>query len=274
MRQQGRKLVFLDIDGTLIPRSQKMTEKTVQALRQAYDNGHILCICTGRTYCEMPEEMKRFDGIISAAGACVMWKKEILLAEYFSEKEKKQVAELLEEAEAIYTMEGFDDLYMKEEIYRSFVDRLEGCDEEEREVLKMFEKTKFCDEVERMEKVHKCSYFYSEKDGEWFRERLKKWGMSLAAFSQGETRGNSGEITKSAYNKGSALKFFSDYMGIPIKDTIAIGDSENDLAMLRAAGVGIAMGNSFDYVKEAADDVTRSVEEDGVYHAFLKYGLI
>lgn len=274
MGLQGRKLVFLDIDGTLIPRSQKMTEKTLQALRQAYDNGHILCICTGRTYCEMPEEMKRFDGIISAAGACVMWKKEILLAEYFSEKEKKQVAELLEEGAAFYAMEGFDDLYMKEEIYRNFLERLEGCDEEEREVLKMFEKTKFCADVERMEKVHKCSYFYSEKDGEWFKERLKKWGMSVAAFSQGETRGNSGEITKSAFSKGSALKFFSDYLDISIKDTIAIGDSENDLSMLRAAGVGIAMGNSVDYVKEAADDVTRSVEEDGVYHAFLKYGLI
>ena len=44
--------------------------------------------------------------------------------------------------------------------------------------------------------------------------------------------------------------------------------------MLRAAGVGIAMGNASAFVKEAADDVTRSVAEDGVYHAFVKYGLI
>ncbi len=274
MYSNSRKLVFLDIDGTLIPKSQKMTEKTIQALRKAYDNGHILCICTGRTYCEMPEEMKRFDGIISAAGACVIWKKKILLAEYFSEKEKKQVEELLQEAAAIYTMEGFDDLYMKEEIYQSFVDRLEGCDEEEREVLKLFEKTNFCAETEKMKKVHKCSYFYAEKDGEWFRERLKKWDMNVSAFSQGETRGNSGEITKAAFNKGSAIRFLSDYLGIPMENTIAVGDSENDLTMLRMAGVGIAMGNALAYVKEAADDVTRSVDEDGVYYAFLKYGLI
>lgn len=274
MSLQERKLVFLDIDGTLIPKSQRMTEKTVQALRQAGDNGHVLCICTGRTYCEMPEEMKRFDAIISAAGACVMWKKNILLANYFTEKEKKQVTKLLQEADAVYMMEGFDDLYMKRENYDRFLERLEGCDEEEREILEMFQKTNFCSDTDKMRKVHKCSYFYAEKDSDWFRERLKEWDMSLATFSQRETRGYSGEITKAAYTKGSALRYLSEYLGIPIKNTMAIGDSENDLAMLQAAGVGIAMGNSFDYVKEAADDVTRSVEEDGVYYAFLKYGLI
>lgn len=269
-----KKLVFLDIDGTLIPKSQKMREKTIQALRQANDNGHILCICTGRTYCEMPDEMKRFDGVISAAGACVMWKNEILLAEYLSDKKKEQVIELLEEAGAVYTMEGFDNLYMKRENYEKLLRDLEGRDEEERGILKLFEKTCFCTGVEKMEKVHKCSYFYAEKDGEWFRERLKKWDMSLAAFSQGDMRGNSGEITKTAFTKGSAVQYLSEYLGIPIEDTIAIGDSENDIGMLKAAGTGIAMGDALDYVKKAADDVTGSVEEDGVYHAFRKYGLI
>lgn len=269
-----KKLVFLDIDGTLIPKSQKMREKTIQALRQANDNGHILCICTGRTYCEMPDEMKRFDGVISAAGACVMWKNEILLAEYLSDKKKEQVIELLEEAGAVYTMEGFDNLYMKRENYEKLLRDLEGRDEEERGILKLFEKTCFCTGVEKMEKVHKCSYFYAEKDGEWFRERLKKWDMSLAAFSQGDMRGNSGEITKTAFTKGSAVQYLSEYLGIPVEDTIAIGDSENDIGMLKAAGTGIAMGDALDYVKKAADDVTGSVEEDGVYHAFRKYGLI
>lgn len=274
MDLQRKRLVFLDIDGTLIPESQKMSEKVVQALRQAHDNGHILCICTGRTYFEMPEEMKRFEGIISAAGACIMWKNEILLAEYFSDKEKKQVEDLLLEAGAVYAMEAFGSLYMKKEIYDSFVKRISGGSEGELRLLKLFEKTHFCAETEKMEKVHKCSYFYAEKDGGWFRERLKQWDMSVAAFSQAETRGNSGEITKTAFTKGMALRYLSEHLGIPIEDTIAIGDSENDLEMLKAAGVGIAMGNAADYVKDMANDVTGAVEEDGVYYAFRKYGLI
>lgn len=274
MSSDSRKLVFLDIDGTLIPKSQKMSEKTVQALRGAEDNGHILCICTGRTYCEMPEEMKGFDGIISAAGACVMWKKEILLAEYFSDREKEQVEGLLREAEAIYALEGFEDLYMRKEIYESFVKIVNGGDEGERRILDLFRKARFYDGTSETERIHKYSYFYAGKDNGWFRERLNKWDMSVAAFSQGDARGNCGEITKTAFNKGSAVRYLSSYLGIPIENTIAIGDSENDLGMLQAAGVGIAMGNALDYVKEAADDVTKSVEEDGVYYAFRKYGLI
>lgn len=274
MSLSSRKLVFLDIDGTLLTKSHQMTEKTTQALRQAEDNGHILCICTGRTYCEMPEEMKRFDGIISAAGACVMWKNEVLLAEYLSEKEKEQVAELLEKENAVYAMEGFENLYMKREVYDSFLEKLKGCGEEERKVLDLFKHTCFCAETGKMEKVHKCSYFYAGRDSSWFREKLKNWDMNVAAFSQGDARGNSGEITKTAFTKGTAIRYLSNYLEIPIKDTIAVGDSENDIGMLQTAGVGIAMGNAHDYVKKAADDVTKSVDEDGVYEAFLKYGLI
>ena len=60
--------------------------------------------------------MKKFDGMISAAGACVMWKEKILQVEYFSEEEKEYVAGLLEEAGATYIMEGFEKLYMKKDI--------------------------------------------------------------------------------------------------------------------------------------------------------------
>ncbi len=212
--------------------------------------------------------------MISAAGACVMWKNEILQAEYFSAEEKEQVAGLLSEAGAVYIMEGFEHLYMKKEIRERILEESDDMDREEQMMLGFFRRAIPCEIIEHADKVHKCSYFYAEKDGDWFRERLKKWDMSTTAFSQAETRGNSGEITKKAFTKGTAVRYLSAYLGVPVKDTIAIGDSENDLEMLKAVGVGIAMGNASDYVKEAADDVTRSVEEEGVYYAFQKYGLI
>lgn len=270
----SRKLVFLDIDGTLLYEGRPISERTAQALRQAKDNGHYLCICTGRAYSETPEEMKEFDGVISAAGACVMWKKEVLLAEYFSEEEKKFVSDLLEEIGAVYIMEGFEELYMKKEIRESFLREMEGYEEKERFLLSFFLKTVPRTSTREMDRVHKCSFFYAKQDNDWLKEKLKKWDMNATTFSQAETRGNSGEITKAAFTKGTAVRYLSRYLGIPIEDTIAIGDSENDLEMLRAASVGIAMGNSSDYVKEAADDITKSVSEDGVYHAFRKYGLI
>lgn len=218
--------------------------------------------------------MKRFDGVISAAGACVMWKDKILQAEYFAEEEKEFVTGLLEEAGATYIMEGFKNLYMKRDIRERFFRKLESARDEERMLLGFFYKTIPFDSVQEAERVHKCSYFYAEKDSLWFRESLRARDMSVTSFSQAETRGNSGEITKMAFTKGTAVHYLSDYLGVPVKDTIAIGDSENDLEMLKAAGVGIAMGNASDYVKKTADDITESVVQDGVYHAFLKYGLI
>ena len=149
--------------------------------------------------------MKKFDGMSSAAGACVMWKEEILQVEYFSEEEKEYVAGLLEEAGATYIMEGFEKLYMKKDIRERFFKEMESFDEEEKLLLSFFRKTTPGNSVKEMEKVHKCSYFYAEKDGIWFRERLKERGMSATAFSQAETRGNSGEITKAAFSKGTAV---------------------------------------------------------------------
>ena len=62
--------------------------------------------------------------------------------------------------------------------------------------------------------------------------------------------------------------------GINIEDTIAIGDSVYDLEMLETAQLGVAMGNASETVKAYADDITYSVDEDGLYKAFKKYGLI
>ena len=65
-----------------------------------------------------------------------------------------------------------------------------------------------------------------------------------------------------------------DYFGLDISQTVAFGDGGNDIAMLRAAGIGVAMGNASDTVKSNADYVTVSVDEDGVAHALLELQLI
>ena len=63
-------------------------------------------------------------------------------------------------------------------------------------------------------------------------------------------------------------------VGAPMKNSIAVGDSGNDLEMIKAAGVGVCMGNGSDDVKAAADLVTTDVNDDGIYNAFVKLGLI
>jgi HAD superfamily hydrolase (TIGR01484 family) len=84
----------------------------------------------------------------------------------------------------------------------------------------------------------------------------------------------SGEISPPGVHKGSAVEVVARYHGIPLSDTIAIGDSDNDRPMIERAGVGIAMGNADNELKALAAHVTTRLEEDGIMRAFQRFGLV
>ena len=79
------------------------------------------------------------------------------------------------------------------------------------------------------------------------------------------------EFNKAGISKATGVRFLSEYLGVSVNDVIAIGDSENDIEMLKIAGTGIAMGNAVEEAKAAADDITASNDEDGVAKAIEKY---
>ena len=81
------------------------------------------------------------------------------------------------------------------------------------------------------------------------------------------------EITHRDAHKGRGLEVVCRILGIPGENTMALGDSGNDIAMLRRAGLGVAMGNAPDFVKEAADVVTDRYDEDGAAKAITRWAL-
>ena len=81
------------------------------------------------------------------------------------------------------------------------------------------------------------------------------------------------EIIDSSVNKGVALSALAEHFGIDQQNVMAIGDSFNDLEMIQYAGVGVAMGNARPEIKEQADIVTVTNEEDGVAEAIERYVL-
>ena len=78
-------------------------------------------------------------------------------------------------------------------------------------------------------------------------------------------------FTKAGTNKASGLKFLAEYLGMAMDEVMAVGDSENDIEMLREAGLGIAMGNAADDVKSIADEITLDNEHEGVAAAIGKF---
>jgi hypothetical protein len=83
-----------------------------------------------------------------------------------------------------------------------------------------------------------------------------------------------GEVTMTGVNKASGMRILGDYLHCPREDMIAFGDGPNDIDMLEYAGTGIAMGNAGENVKAVADMVTDRIDEDGIYNALKKMGII
>ena len=95
--------------------------------------------------------------------------------------------------------------------------------------------------------------------------------MGMSADFAVHTNNEKGEDPGS---KGEGLRFAAATMGVPLADTVAIGDSDNDLTMIEVAGIGIAMGNGEQCAKDAADWVADAVDASGLAHAFERLGVV
>lgn len=83
-----------------------------------------------------------------------------------------------------------------------------------------------------------------------------------------------GEIIRKDVGKDHGIDVVCHYCGATRQDTVAFGDSMNDYEMMNAAGISVAMGNSCQELKDMADRICESVDDDGIYHEFLRLGLI
>ena len=82
------------------------------------------------------------------------------------------------------------------------------------------------------------------------------------------------DIIAAGGGKMVGIKRYLDHIGIKPEEIIAFGDAENDMDMLQFAGIGVAMGNAYDYVKEVADFVTADIDDDGIEKALKHFNLI
>ena len=101
--------------------------------------------------------------------------------------------------------------------------------------------------------------------GEWF---------TLVHGSYDDISPNNGELLINGVDKGTALCDVAKDLGYSIADTIAIGDSDNDTAMLKAAGTSVAMGNATHGIECFCDMTTTDIHDDGIANAFVTLGLI
>jgi hypothetical protein len=260
-------IVFFDIDGTIVSDDDKhiVPESTVNAIRAARKNGHLMYINTGRTIMNIEPELRAigFDGYVCGCGTYIECDGKLLLNRTVPKKLCLEVADLSYECDMTPLYERSDAFF---------------ADRRAREIGGYAAlKARFKTQGKDISRDVSESDFGFDKMVAWYDEKsdLEKFKKGIEKEFDFIDRGYGFcELAVKGFSKGSGIEAVCDYYGIPISDAYAIGDSLNDLPMLKAVPGSIAMGNSTDALKKQSAFVTKDLYDDGIEYALKHFKLI
>lgn len=267
-----KRLLFLDLDGTLLNDAKEITEGNREALERTLQRGHGVIIATGRPLKSALEQSVRL-GLNKPGCYTIAYNGAVL---YDWEKQDIVFARTLDKDAVVRVFRQADQIGEHVQTYDSFDVLVEpqGDDDTVRRYCKVVSMTfRVIDDVstDLKENPVKCLVInYEKKDGllqmeHWIRENVPQMDCFFSSdFLL--------EIVPKGMNKGEAVKMLCQMLNVEIENAVACGDAANDLAMLRAAGIGVAMQNGTEEVKAVADYITlRDNNHDGVAEAADKF---
>ena len=276
----GKKIVFLDIDGTFTVPLEKPTELAARAVREARKNGHRILISTGRNMPIVSEDVLEvgFDGVVASAGRHIEIDGKVIRDSVLPEETIKKCLEIFHRFGIYCRIESPEGIYIDDslqEILTSATAELSNS-----ELIRM--KRELDSDVgvkPYTEYPHKGAYKLGFictdlADIEKTKPYLEQEFHYVVHPYAEDADCYNGEIIRKDMDKGEAMERVCEYYGADMADTVAFGDSMNDQQMLEYAGIAVAMGNSCQELKDCADVVCESVEEDGVYFQFKRMNLI
>lgn len=278
--KQEKKLLFFDIDGTLAMPGDAPTETVVNAMRSARSRGHLLILSTGRTAMSVPPAVEAiaFDGYIYSAGGRTVAEGQELYVHTMEPSRAAKIIEVVNSTEGVFaTLECAHGSYHTD-TKRLNLEKLGsdgGSTELRRIVQLMAASPEWSLNRYAGEPIFKISFFCTSRQSlNALTQRLNPLGK-VVVFDNllTESAAFAGEITGPGTDKGRALREICAYFGAETSQSVAFGDSMNDAEMLLAAGVGVAMGNAERRVKDLADRVCESCDEDGVAKELKRMGL-
>ena len=272
------KLIALDLDGTLFNSQSQISAHNIDTIKKANEAGATVVISTGRPYNGLPFEQLKGSGIrfaITTNGSAI----------YEIESGKCLFEEAMDEEiilpilDFLLTKDIHMDAFIGGKGYTPVQCVAAGQKLANPPALKHYilNTRVRVDNLplfihENQLKVQKMTLnFYPEGGIFKDREEVRKYLKSNPAVTTVSGGYNNLEFTRADVNKGVGLQKMAQLLDIPVAQTMAVGDTENDLAIIRAAGVGVAMGNATAAVKSAADYITTSNDEDGVAAAIAHF---
>ena len=278
-RNKAIKLLALDVDGTLFDDNGKISQASIDAMNQAREAGIEVVPTSGRDYDGIPwDQLEKVDinYVITTNGSAVYEAKtkKCLYEKYLDSGKMIPIFEYLLKKE-IYINVFVDGVnYTPVQVY-SYIDNLDLPDyviqhmkENRKGISDLIEYLKNGDA-----KMQKATLnFQKQENGEFLnRKEVQEYLEKCPDIKVVDGGFDNLEFTKAGTNKAAGLKFLAGHLGMTMDEVMAVGDSENDIEMLREAGLGIAMGNAADEVKSVADEITLDKEHEGVAAAIAKY---
>jgi hypothetical protein len=258
------RTLFFDIDGTIWDRHNMIPESTVRAIRKASKNGHKTFICSGRSrgYITDPRLLDiGFDGIVSACGTMIEFEGREIFCRSIPVDLTEYTINTVRRFGFRPILEGKEYLYMDE---REF-----GNDPYGRKLFaELKDRRKSIDDMWGKWDINKLSCATDDLATEECFDILSPYYDFIVHNSRIV------EMVPKGYSKGTGLIHACELLGAAPEDSIAFGDSVNDLDMFRAAGTSVAMGNGSSEARECADIITTDLKDNGIENALIRLGII
>ena len=257
------KLIATDIDGTILIPEGEFTEGVKSCIKELSDNGITVVLVTGRMRKSaelIADKLNSKTPIISYQGGLVTENGKILYERYLTEKQAESLIKWARDEKIHINLYNDDKLYSEtdsEEIRRYC-----SIQHVEYNVVNFdnIKKTK-------VNKILAIDYNNSERINKYEKELPKIFPELYIVKSTPYFL----EFSNKEASKYCAVSFLQDYLGIKREETLAIGDQNNDISLLKAGGIKVAMGNATAELKSCADYITDNVVNDGFVKAINKF---
>ena len=261
------KLAALDLDGTLLNDSKTLCDGAAETLYQAAAHGIHIVPVTGRPLDGIPaciRELPFIDYYICSNGAQVIDAKtgKALYSFAIDNAKSKAVLQVLRDLGCTFEPFANGVGYTEPSVYEDYMARFAGTPLEEY----ITSSRKIVDSVDAVfaDGKTEADEFFVQCADEALRAALVEAVEALGGLQYCLLGDRFMEITKKGTDKGETLRVLCRHLNVDIRRTVAFGDGDNDLTLLEAAGIGIAMGNAFPGVKEKAALVAKTNNENGV----------
>lgn len=256
-----KKLIFFDIDGTLLNEDKQLPEKTIEAIKAIKAKGHIVAIATGRgpfMYEDIRETLG-IDTYVSYNGSLVVFENKVIYTEPLDKRALLQLE--VEGHENNHPM-----MFMDHENMRQNVENHPSI-EESIGTLKLTFTPDYDPSYHAGRDLYQALFFVDDED-------MKRYTGRYPEFEFVRWHPLSVDILPACGSKWQGIKQLIEYLEIDLSDVYAFGDGLNDVEMLENIHNSVAMGNGCPEAKQVADYVTGHVDEDGLYEGIKEMGLI